>query len=43
MIIGVDINNEKKKWDERFGMIHFVNPKDRLGPQTTAERSNCER
>jgi len=24
MIIGVDINNEKKKWGERFGMTHFV-------------------
>ncbi|MGM0585391.1 MAG: S-(hydroxymethyl)glutathione dehydrogenase/class III alcohol dehydrogenase [Pseudomonadota bacterium] len=26
MIIGVDINNEKKTWGERFGMTHFVNP-----------------
>ncbi|MGI9400511.1 MAG: S-(hydroxymethyl)glutathione dehydrogenase/class III alcohol dehydrogenase [Rhizobiaceae bacterium] len=25
MIIGVDINNEKKEWGERFGMTHFVN------------------
>ena len=28
MIIGVDLTNEKKKWGERFGMTHFVNPKD---------------
>ncbi len=28
MIIGVDINNEKKAWGERFGMTHFVNPKE---------------
>ena len=25
MIIGVDINNDKKAWGERFGMTHFVN------------------
>lgn len=28
MIIGVDINNDKKAWGERFGMTHFVNPKE---------------
>jgi S-(hydroxymethyl)glutathione dehydrogenase/alcohol dehydrogenase len=28
MIIGVDLNNEKKEWGERFGMTHFVNPKE---------------
>jgi S-(hydroxymethyl)glutathione dehydrogenase/alcohol dehydrogenase len=28
MIIGVDINAEKKSWGERFGMTHFVNPTD---------------
>src|SRR6187402_1952355 len=28
MIIGVDINNDKKAWGEKFGMTHFVNPKD---------------
>jgi len=28
MIIGVDINDDKKAWGERFGMTHFVNPKD---------------
>jgi len=26
MIIGVDVNPEKKAWGERFGMTHFVNP-----------------
>jgi S-(hydroxymethyl)glutathione dehydrogenase/alcohol dehydrogenase len=26
MIIGVDINNGKKAWGEKFGMTHFVNP-----------------
>ena len=26
MIIGVDLNPEKKNWGERFGMTHFVNP-----------------
>jgi S-(hydroxymethyl)glutathione dehydrogenase/alcohol dehydrogenase len=28
MIVGVDINNEKKAWGERFGMTHFVNPQE---------------
>jgi S-(hydroxymethyl)glutathione dehydrogenase/alcohol dehydrogenase len=28
MIIGVDLNPSKKEWGERFGMTHFVNPKD---------------
>jgi S-(hydroxymethyl)glutathione dehydrogenase/alcohol dehydrogenase len=28
MIIGVDLNPEKKVWGERFGMTHFVNPKE---------------
>jgi len=27
MIIGVDINDDKAAWGERFGMTHFVNPK----------------
>src|SRR5215468_4216176 len=27
-IIGVDTNPGKKEWGERFGMTHFVNPKD---------------
>jgi S-(hydroxymethyl)glutathione dehydrogenase/alcohol dehydrogenase len=28
MIIGVDLNNAKRAWGERFGMTHFVNPKE---------------
>jgi S-(hydroxymethyl)glutathione dehydrogenase/alcohol dehydrogenase len=28
MIIGVDVNPAKKVWGERFGMTHFVNPKE---------------
>jgi S-(hydroxymethyl)glutathione dehydrogenase/alcohol dehydrogenase len=28
MIIGVDVNNAKKPWGEKFGMTHFVNPKE---------------
>jgi S-(hydroxymethyl)glutathione dehydrogenase/alcohol dehydrogenase len=28
MIIGVDVNPERKAWGERFGMTHFVNPKE---------------
>ncbi len=28
MIIGVDINADKKLWGQRFGMTHFVNPKE---------------
>jgi len=28
MIIGVDVNSEKKAWGERFGMTHFVNPNE---------------
>src|SRR5512135_3827087 len=27
MIVGVDINDDKKDWGTRFGMTHFVNPK----------------
>src|SRR5213079_2927838 len=26
MIVGVDLNPDKKPWGERFGMTHFVNP-----------------
>ena len=26
MIVGVDMNNAKKEWGEKFGMTHFVNP-----------------
>jgi S-(hydroxymethyl)glutathione dehydrogenase/alcohol dehydrogenase len=28
MIIGVDLNNSKKEWGEKFGMTHFVNPSE---------------
>jgi S-(hydroxymethyl)glutathione dehydrogenase / alcohol dehydrogenase len=31
MIIGVDINPSRKKLAERFGMTHFVNPKEVAG------------
>ncbi len=30
-IIGVDINNSKEEWGRRFGMTHFVNPKEVAG------------
>jgi S-(hydroxymethyl)glutathione dehydrogenase/alcohol dehydrogenase len=28
MIVGVDINNDKEEWGRKFGMTHFVNPKE---------------
>nr|WP_306267378.1 S-(hydroxymethyl)glutathione dehydrogenase/class III alcohol dehydrogenase [Pararhizobium sp. IMCC3301] len=28
MIVGVDLNDNKKEWGEKFGMTHFVNPKE---------------
>ena len=28
MIVGVDINPNKKSWGERFGMTHYVNPNE---------------
>ncbi len=31
MIIGVDVNDGKKPWGQRFGMTHFVNPKEAGG------------
>jgi S-(hydroxymethyl)glutathione dehydrogenase/alcohol dehydrogenase len=31
MIVGVDMNADKKAWGERFGMTHFVNPKEVQG------------
>jgi S-(hydroxymethyl)glutathione dehydrogenase / alcohol dehydrogenase len=31
MIVGVDLNPDRKAWGERFGMTHFVNPKDVSG------------
>src|SRR5213596_2865476 len=39
MIIGVDVNNGKKQWGERFGMTHFVNPKE-LGSDLVAHLVN---
>jgi S-(hydroxymethyl)glutathione dehydrogenase/alcohol dehydrogenase len=31
LIIGVDVNEAKKPWGERFGMTHFVNPREAGG------------
>jgi S-(hydroxymethyl)glutathione dehydrogenase/alcohol dehydrogenase len=31
MIIGVDLNPEREEWGRRFGMTHFVNPKNVQG------------
>src|SRR6187455_3827953 len=31
MIVGVDINPDREEWGRRFGMTHFVNPKDVSG------------
>jgi S-(hydroxymethyl)glutathione dehydrogenase/alcohol dehydrogenase len=31
MIVGLDVNPKKKEWGERFGMTHFVNPKEVQG------------
>ena len=31
MIVGVDLNNDKKSWGEQFGMTHFVNPNEVSG------------
>jgi len=28
MIVGVDINDTKEEWGRKFGMTHFVNPKN---------------
>ncbi len=28
MIVGVDIDEDKRPWGEQFGMTHFVNPKE---------------
>ena len=35
MIVGVDINADKKELSEKFGMTHFVNPKDIDGDLTS--------
>jgi S-(hydroxymethyl)glutathione dehydrogenase/alcohol dehydrogenase len=34
MIVGVDLNDDKKAWGEKFGMTHFVNPKSVGGDLT---------
>ena len=34
MIVGVDMNNDKKAWGEKFGMTHFVNPNEVDGDLT---------
>lgn len=31
MIVGVDMNPDRRSWGERFGMTHFVDPKDVAG------------
>jgi len=31
MIVGVDLNNDRKELGEKFGMTHFVNPKELEG------------
>jgi S-(hydroxymethyl)glutathione dehydrogenase/alcohol dehydrogenase len=31
MIVGVDLNPDREAWGKRFGMTHFVNPKDVAG------------
>ena len=33
-IVGVDLNNDKKKWGEKFGMTDFVNPSEITGDIT---------
>jgi S-(hydroxymethyl)glutathione dehydrogenase/alcohol dehydrogenase len=35
MIVGVDVNDDKRSWGERFGMTHFVNPR-KLGGDLVA-------
>ncbi|QPC44834.1 S-(hydroxymethyl)glutathione dehydrogenase/class III alcohol dehydrogenase [Kaustia mangrovi] len=35
MIVGVDLNPDKKAWGERFGMTHFVNPDEVDGDLTS--------
>src|SRR5215470_12947144 len=39
MIIGVDVNPDKKAWGERFGMTHFVNPTE-VGKEVVAHLVN---
>ena len=33
-IVGVDLNNDKRRWGERFGMTDFVNPAEVSGDLT---------
>ena len=33
-IVGVDLNNDKKAWGEKFGMTDFVNPTEIAGDLT---------
>ena len=42
MIVGVDINDGKKAWGEKFGMTHFVNPKE-AGDDIVAHLVNLTR
>lgn len=35
IIIGVDLNSDKKEMAEKFGMTHFINPKDLDGRSVT--------
>src|SRR5204863_3163031 len=34
-IVGVDLNPEREAWGRRFGMTHFVNPKEVAGDMVT--------
>ena len=36
MIVGVDINPDREAWGAKFGMTHFVNPKDIGGADVVA-------
>ena len=40
MIIGVDLNPDKKAWGERFGMTHFVNPAEVGGDLVALSRQH---
>src|SRR4026209_1679803 len=42
MIVGVDLNSIRKEWGERFGMTHFVNPKE-AGSDLVAHLVNMTR
>ena len=28
MIVGVDLNSDKEIWGKKYGMTHFINPKN---------------